>query len=207
MSRKFKRFLSIMMVAVMVIAMAAACGKKEEEAAEPEKKEDTKVEAEKEAESDNQQANAGGNGTNEEMSVYGVTERELQDWYDIIESNMITEYIEPNNIKDFQWPTDEVFWSDCATFLAEYAIFLNLQSMDLDNLDVELSNEEVAVYKELQQNEPSVDELYTSEDNKAIIQTIYIATKKWIEKDQIDFNQFKLDQFSCQENFIANTFK
>ena len=178
---KIKRFSSII-IAVLVIAMVAACGKKEE-AAKTEK-----TEASTEAEGNKRQADEEDEAESVEITECGVTEEQLQDWYHTIESTMITEYIEPNNIEDFQWPTD-------------------LQSMDLNNLEVDLPDEELAVYKELQKKEPVVDDLYTSEENKAVIQAVYNATRKWAEKNEIDFGRFKIDQFSCQENFSANTFQ
>ena len=198
---KIKRFSSIIIIAVLVIAMVAACGKKEE-AAKTEK-----TEASTEAEGNQRQADEEDVAESEEITECGVTEEQLQDWYHTIESTMITEYIEPNNIEDFQWPTDEIFWSDCTSLLTSYCIFVDLQSMDLNNLEVDLPYEELAVYKELQKKEPVVDDLYTSEENKAVIQAVYNATRKWAEKNEIDFGRFKIDQFSCQENFSANTFQ
>lgn len=110
MSRKFKRFLSIMMVAVMVIAMAAACGKKEEKAAEP--VEGEKVEAEKETEQAEAEENAADEQQAEEteageaVNEYGFTESQVQSLYDCIGEAVLEEYLQPNNItpSEFVWP-------------------------------------------------------------------------------------------------------
>lgn len=125
MSRKFNRILSIMMVAIMVIAMAAACGMKEEAAESAEREKTDNDERQIDVTEDVEASNG-------KMTEYGVTEEELRDLYSTVEATINSEYIQPNNIQDFRWLTDEVFWSDCTSFLMSYAIFLDLQSMDLE---------------------------------------------------------------------------
>ena len=109
MSRKFKRFLSIMLVAVMVIAMAAACGKKE--TAESEKKEETKVEAaeqedeaepEEVADDEQQPADAAEVDTTKET----LSEEDVLALKASIRDSVVNNYITPNGIAvtDFVWP-------------------------------------------------------------------------------------------------------
>ena len=102
MSRKFKRFLSILMVVAMVIAMAAACGKKEEEAAEPAEKEETKVEAEKETEpvEDEQAEEQTAEDSNLSKEENGI-ELEIA-----IRDTVVNEYFNEKGIskEEFDWP-------------------------------------------------------------------------------------------------------
>ncbi len=96
MRKNFKRIISVLMVAVMVIAMAAGCGKKEETAEAD--KEETKVEAptEKEAE------------PVEDKKAEEETEA-AADIYDYIRNSVKANYLEPKNIaaSDFKWPAYE----------------------------------------------------------------------------------------------------
>ena len=132
MSRKFKRFLSIMMVAAMVIAMAAACGKKEE-AADPEKKEDTKVEAEKETEPtedeqvDNQQVDENSEATDSELSLEAS-----------IANSVVNEYLKPNGIavESFSWPS-----SDSAAWDYFYEILLAYKTNIFSGSNLEVTSE------------------------------------------------------------------
>lgn len=129
MSRKFKRFLSILMVVAMVIAMAAACGKKEE-AAELEKKEDTKVEVEKETEPAEAEENAADEQQVDDVVDVAVPDENLGD-EDIrelkvtIKDAVINEYIIPNGIakETFSWPEgSSIAWEYCSQLTLNYAM-------------------------------------------------------------------------------------
>ena len=104
-----RKFLSIMMVAVMVIAMAAACSKKE--TAESEKKEETKVEAteqedeaepEEVADDEQQPADAAEVDTTKET----LSEEDVLALKASIRDSVVNNYITPNGIAvtDFVWP-------------------------------------------------------------------------------------------------------
>lgn len=103
MSKRIRRFISIMMVAVMVIAMAAACRKKEE-APEPAKKEETKTETEpvEEEAPDEQQADEEEAATDKET----LSEEDVLALKASIRDSVIDNYITPNGIAvtDFIWP-------------------------------------------------------------------------------------------------------
>ena len=110
-----RKFLSIMMVAVMVIVMAAACGKKE--TAESEKKEETKVEAaEKEDEvepeeaADDEQHPAEAEAP---VNEYGFTDLQVENLYKSIKESVETSYMRQKNISttEFVWPdVTDVAW-------------------------------------------------------------------------------------------------
>ncbi len=206
MSRKYKWLLSIMMLAVMVIAMAAACGSKKEEAAEPEKKEEKKVEAEKEVEAEPEKVTDDHQQPNDEITDYGLTEAQIQDLYDTIESVMVTEYIEPNSIQKFQWPDDEEFWNICQGFFTEYETFVGMQTIDLENTEMELTEDQKQMFSAMKENEPTVEQIPTTEENKAIITSMYTAIKKWTEKNSIDFDRFSFMVFPWHKELVNNTF-
>lgn len=129
MRKNFKRFINVLMVAVMVIALASGCGKKEETKAEPEKDENTE---EPEAKI---QAAAGD-----------------IDIYDSIKNSVITNYLESKKIaaSDFKWPVygedengapiDEGhLWTYFNTIFDNYRVSGNL--FDTTDLPVEPSGD------------------------------------------------------------------
>ena len=127
MSRKFKRFLSIMMVAAMVIAMAAACGKKEEAAAPEELEVETEVtvsEGTKGTKEDAQQKEETASNEKMKSEADTLTDDDIQNLKASIRDTVISEYIEPNNmsIEEFAWPdsSDSEAWEHFAK-LVEYS--------------------------------------------------------------------------------------
>lgn len=173
MSRKFKRFLSIMMVAAMVIAMAAACGKKEE-AADPEKKEDTKVEAEKETEpaeaeenaADEQQKSKELSEDDEEKNEFGFTADQIESLLISIQMAVLTEYLEPNQIdpSEFNWPDS--------------------LAVEWRYLDSRLTNYEHGMDVEMPDDVPA-------ELDYSLMKVVYDAIITWFEDNNLDENCYQ----------------
>lgn len=131
--KRFKSFLSIIMVSAMVTVMAAACGSKEEEAAKPDQVEtevaDEGLEPAEESEVDTAQAEApaeepqGAELERQRMLEYdkelgmttetdvaatlGVPEEKLQELYSSVANAINEEYLAKYNItpSDFEWPS------------------------------------------------------------------------------------------------------
>ena len=213
MNKKTKRIISLIMVMVMVFAMTAtSCGKKEDAAEKAEtKKEDTAEvdESDKEAADDQEEAKAEDQPAEEsknsdDVNEYKITDAQLQDLYDTVAATLNDEYIKPNNIQNFQWPTDDEFWVSCEQILTEYNSFSMLQSWDFDNLDMELSDYEIEMYKEMKENEPTVENLPASDEKKAIISPIYNAYKQWAEKNEIDFHNVAIEDFPFRDKLPEN---
>lgn len=106
-----RRFISIIMVMVMVFA-AVGCGSRKEEASEPEK-EDTKVEAP--AEDDNEQeevvaeetdAEDGSDEVSADSSKETLSEDDVVALKNSIKDSVVNNYLVPNGIAaaDFSWP-------------------------------------------------------------------------------------------------------
>ena len=168
MSRKFKRFLSIMMVAVMVIAMAAACGKKEEAA----DKSETKVEAEKETEqveenvADDQQKSKELSEDDEEKNEFGFTADQIESLLISIQMAVLTEYLEPNQIdpSEFNWPDS--------------------LAVEWRYLDSRLTNYEHGMDVEMPDDVPA-------ELDYSLMKVVYESIIKWFEENGLDENCYQ----------------
>ena len=165
MSRKYKWFLNIMMLAVMVIAMVAACGSKKEEAAEPEKKEEKTVETETD-EVNQEKSEENEIAIDDEKNEFGFTDSQITDLLIAIQSAVLTEYLVPNEIDpaDFSWPDG----------MAEYWRYLSSRLMAYQyGSEVEMP-----------------DDVSQDMDTR-LMKPVYDAIITWFEENGLDESRFQ----------------